>query len=89
MAGRVTFIKMNIEGAELDALRGSSTVIERWGPTLAISAYHRPSDLWQIPFLVNELRDDYKLFMRQHDGGVIETVLYAIVPDRLPEGLAA
>lgn len=76
---RVTYIKMNIEGAELEALKGGEQAIKRWAPKLAISAYHRPSDLWQIPNLIRDLRPDYKLYLRQHDGGVIETVLYAMV----------
>jgi FkbM family methyltransferase len=75
---RVTFIKMNIEGAELDALNGAERTIRRWRPKLAISAYHRPSDLWRIPRLVRRLSKDYGLYLRQHDGGVIETVLYGL-----------
>jgi FkbM family methyltransferase len=75
---RVTLIKMNIEGAEQDALAGAGRAIQRWAPKLAISVYHRPSDLWQIPRIVRELRSDYDLYLRQHDGGIIETVLYAI-----------
>jgi FkbM family methyltransferase len=74
---RATFIKMNIEGAEIDALYGAQHTIHRWLPKLAISVYHRPTDLWRIPQLVRELSDKYELFLRQHDGGVIETVLYA------------
>ena len=74
---RATFIKMNIEGAEIDALYGAQNTIRRWLPKLAISVYHRPTDLWRIPQLVRELSDKYDLFLRQHDGGVIETVLYA------------
>ena len=75
---RVTFIKMNIEGSELDALRGGAESIRRWRPRLAISAYHRPSDLWAVPFAFRELDPDYRLYLRQHDGGVIETVAYGI-----------
>lgn len=75
--GRVSYIKMNIEGAEIDALRGAAGAIRRWRPKLAISVYHRPSDLWQIPDVVRNLCKDYELYLRQHDGGVIETVLYA------------
>lgn len=74
----VTYIKMNIEGAEQEALRGAAASIARWQPKLAISAYHRAADLWQIPALVRELHARYRLFLRQHDGGVIETVLYAL-----------
>jgi FkbM family methyltransferase len=76
--GQVTFIKMNIEGAEIDALNGARRTIRRWLPKLAISAYHRPNDLWQIAQLIREISSRYDLFLRQHDGGVIETVLYAL-----------
>jgi FkbM family methyltransferase len=73
-----SYIKMNIEGAEIDALLGARGTIQRWMPKLAISAYHRPSDLWHIPRLVKEFSTAYDIYLRQHDGGVIETVLYAI-----------
>ena len=79
---RATFIKMNIEGAEIDALWGAQNTIRLWLPKLAISVYHRPTDLWRIPQLVRELSDKYDLFLRQHDGGVIETVLYATAQPR-------
>jgi FkbM family methyltransferase len=74
----VTFIKMNIEGAEQEALAGAARAIARYRPKLAISAYHRAADLWQIPALVRRLEARYRLYLRQHDGGVIETVLYAL-----------
>jgi FkbM family methyltransferase len=77
---RASYIKMNIEGAEIDALHGARKTIERWMPKLAISVYHRPGDLWRIPQLVRQLSPRYELYLRQHDGGVIETVLYAIAP---------
>jgi len=75
---RATYIKMNIEGAEQEALAGAARTIARWRPKLAISAYHRAADLWQIPALVRRLDPAYQLYLRQHDGGVIETVLYAL-----------
>jgi FkbM family methyltransferase len=75
---RASFVKMNIEGAEIDALYGARDTIRRWLPKLAISVYHRPSDLWQIPRIVREFSDQYQLYLRQHDGGVIETVLYGV-----------
>ena len=75
---RLTYVKMNIEGAEMDALQGGCKSISTWRPRLAISLYHRASDLWRIPQRVLELNPDYRLYLRQHDGGIIETVLYAL-----------
>ncbi|MCK9362296.1 MAG: FkbM family methyltransferase [Syntrophales bacterium] len=50
-----TLIKMDIEGAEYEALLGAREIISKYRPGLAISLYHRPADLWQIPLLVNEI----------------------------------
>lgn len=76
--GPVTYVKMNIEGAEIDALAGARAAIRRELPRLALSVYHRPSDLWRIPEMVRQFSAGYDLYLRQHDGGIIETVLYAI-----------
>ena len=46
---RPTFLKMDVEGAELDALKGAAETIRRHRPVLAICLYHKPEDLWQIP----------------------------------------
>ena len=69
---------MNIEGAELEALRGAASTIRRFLPKLAIAAYHRPSDLWEIAKVVDEIAPGYNMYLRQHCGGVVETVLYAM-----------
>lgn len=75
--GRATYVKMNIEGSEIDAIWGAEQTIRKWRPRLAISAYHRPSDLWRIADLLRNLEPSYRFHLRQHDGGIIETVLYA------------
>jgi FkbM family methyltransferase len=74
----VTYIKMDIEGAELDALAGCAETIRRNRPRLAICVYHRPSDYFEIPRLVHAMRPDYRLFLRQHSPFNIDTVLYAV-----------
>lgn len=74
----ITFIKMDIEGAEMRALQGASRVIQRCRPKLAICVYHRPEDLFTIPQYIRELNPDYKLYLRKYQPYGIETVLYAI-----------
>ena len=75
---RLTYVKMNIEGAEINALQGGTKCNPQMAAAACLSVYHRASDLWRIPQLVLELNPDYRLYLRQHDGGIIETVLYAL-----------
>ena len=76
---KVTFIKMDIEGSELEALKGAKNVIMRDKPRLAISIYHKPEDLYEIPFWIRSVMPEYKLYVRQHSRSWTETVLYAIL----------
>ena len=74
----VTFIKLDIEGAEMKALQGAENVIRRCRPKLAVCVYHRPEDLFTIPQYIKELNLDYKLYLRKYQPYGIETVLYAV-----------
>lgn len=75
-----TFIKMDIEGAELAALQGAENTIRNYKPKLAISLYHKPEDLIEIPFFLHELNPDYKFYLRCHQRYFsVDMVLYAIV----------
>lgn len=78
--GPITFVKMDIEGGELDALLGMKNKIKKYKPKLAISVYHNNDHLWQIPKLIKELNPDYKLYLRYYGGPVLPTeyILYAI-----------
>lgn len=58
---RVDYIKMDIEGAEPNALRGARRTIEKWKPRLSISAYHQPDHPQVIPQIVRETRSDYRM----------------------------
>jgi FkbM family methyltransferase len=62
----VTFIKMDIEGAELEALRGAHEIIARDRPKLAICVYHKFGDLWEIPHFILTTFPGYKLYLRQN-----------------------
>ncbi len=78
-----TFIKMDIEGEELDALKGAQKIIKRKTPILTISLYHLIDDFWQIPLYINSLSDKYKFFLRPHDEAGWELVCYAVPLNRL------
>jgi FkbM family methyltransferase len=77
-----TFIKMDIEGAEIDALKGASRHIRENTPILAISCYHRQDDLWSIPLLIRDLSPSYKFYLRPHDLEMWDLVCYAIPRSR-------
>lgn len=78
--GRVTFIKMDIEGSELKALMGAAQKIKKYKPKLAICIYHKPEDLVEIPAYILSLVPEYKFYIRHYSLSAAETVLYAIMP---------
>jgi FkbM family methyltransferase len=78
-----TYIKMDIEGGEPEALRGAREVIGKAAPLLAVSAYHKPNHLWRIPELIRSLRADYRLYLRPHNEECWDTVCYAVPMNRL------
>jgi len=75
----VTFIKFDIEGAELRALQGAKKTILKHLPRLAISIYHKPEDIVEIPAYILSLNPNYRLYVRHHSYiTMYETVLYAL-----------
>lgn len=75
---RVDFVKMDIEGAELDALAGAGHCLARDRPRLAISAYHRPEHLWEIPAAILAANPGYRLHFGHHMPVKWESVYYAV-----------
>ena len=71
-------IKMDIEGAELEALKGAEKSIQTYRPKLAISVYHRLHDFWEIPQWIESLNLGYRFFLRHFTIHAEETVLFAI-----------
>jgi len=76
---RITFIKMDVEGAELEALKGSEATIKRCRPKLAISVYHKPMDYVDIPLYIKSIVPEYKMYLRHYTNVDTETVLYAVM----------
>ena len=78
----VTFIKMDIEGSELPSLAGAQKLIKNKAPILAISAYHRQSDVWDIPLFIREINPDYSFYLRPHVLEGWDLVCYAVPSHR-------
>ena len=72
-----TFIKMDIEGAEFEALHGARRTITAYAPDLAVCVYHIIDDFYRIPLLIRRWHPHYRFFLRSHSSCCMETVLYA------------
>ncbi|MDR1222408.1 MAG: FkbM family methyltransferase [Tannerella sp.] len=75
----VTYLKMDVEGVELMALKGAEQTIRRNRPVLGISIYHRERDLVDIPAYIKEIVPEYTFHFRVHKKIAIDAVLYAII----------
>jgi hypothetical protein len=73
---KIDFIKMDIEGSEVNALRGAVKTIRRFRPKLAISVYHKIDDLITIPLLIKDIEPSYNLVLDHYTVHQEETVLY-------------
>lgn len=74
----IDFIKLDVEGAEYEALLGAKNLIKRDKPILAICVYHKQDDLIKIPQLIKSFNNNYRFYLRQYAEVPFETVLYAI-----------
>lgn len=74
-----TFIKMDIEGSEVDALQGARQLIAESRPSLAVCVYHRPDHLWRIPLMLSGWEElaGYRYYLRAHGFNGFDIVLYA------------
>lgn len=77
-----TYLKLDVEGSEAAALAGAARTLERFRPQLAVCAYHRPTDLWEIPLLLRELAPEKPIFLRAHGYQGFDLVAYAVNRDR-------
>lgn len=69
----VTFIKMDIEGAEQDALLGCQNILRNAKPKLAICTYHGHEDIWKVPAMIDAMNPEYKFYMRHYGSNLIPT----------------
>ena len=75
---RITFIKLDIEGSELEALNGANKTIKRFMPKLAVSVYHKPMDYVDLPRYIKSIAPEYKMYLRHYTSYSSETVLYCV-----------
>lgn len=76
--GKITFIKLDLEGAEMYALRGMKDHILKDHPKIAVAIYHQPSDFRDIPSYILGLRNDYDIYMRHYTEGWAETIMFFV-----------
>ncbi len=74
----VSFIKFDIEGMEMQALAGGQKLIASKKPVLAVAAYHKPEDLWEIPIYIKSLNPGYRLYLRTEGYDGMGLVYYAV-----------
>ena len=74
----VSVIKLDIEGAERDALIGAEKIIKQNKPKLIICVYHKPNDVVDLINLIMGMRDDYKVYLRHYGTCIYETVAYFV-----------
>lgn len=78
----VTYLKMDIEGAEPAALRGAARLISRDKPILAICVYHQINHVWEIPLYLKQIAPSYRLALRRYSDECWELVCFAVPPSR-------
>jgi FkbM family methyltransferase len=76
-------IKLDVEGAEIEAMRGMEQIIREDRPNLCISIYHEPSHLYELPLLVQSWNLGYQLAIRVHEYNTFGVVLYCLNPNRI------
>jgi FkbM family methyltransferase len=75
---RVDVIKLDVEGAEAEALAGASETLRRFRPKVLLSIYHQRRDIYRLPQLLSSMLDDYRYYVGHHSPYHVETDLYAI-----------
>ena len=61
-----TYIKIDAEGAEIDILNGGKSLIREHKPKIKIATYHKNRDIFEIPILLKNLNENYKIYMCHH-----------------------
>lgn len=71
------FVKLDVEGAEMEALHGAKNLIQRGEAIFCVAVYHKPNDLWEIPQLISQYNRNYRFGLRSHGCDGADLMLYA------------
>jgi FkbM family methyltransferase len=72
------FMKLDIEGMEMDAIQGSREFIANMTVSIAVCVYHKPDHLWKIAKQILEIRPNYRIFLRHYTESIYETVMFFV-----------
>ncbi len=76
---KASYIKLDVEGAELKSLEGAKNTIINYKPSLGVAAYHRNDDFFTLIKYIDSLNPNYKIYLRHnHYIPAWETIIYAI-----------
>ncbi len=75
---KVDYIKLDIEGAEQNAINGAKETIQKYKPVLAVCIYHKAEDWYKIPEKILSIESNYKVYLRHYMEGIFESVMYFI-----------
>ncbi len=78
LKGKISWIKMDVEGYESQALAGAKNIIKTQHPLLTVCCYHKVDDLWRLPEQILSYRNDYKVYLRHYTEGLLESVYYFV-----------
>lgn len=79
----VDYLKIDIEGFELDALEGARALLRESAPNLAVAGYHKPEHLWQIPELIDAINPGYAIFVGHHPSAPYECEFFCTARRRV------
>ena len=71
-----TFLKVDVEGSEKNLLEGAKKTIKRWRPKIALSVYHFPTDIFELPLICSSYNPEYQFTLGHHSSQLMDTVLY-------------
>lgn len=77
-----SYIKLHLEGSELEALKGAQATLRRQRPIIAATTYHSALGLWELPYWLMERLEGYRFSMRLHSWCGTGAVMYAVPQER-------